>query len=342
MTDSIPAPAPTPALSADQYASEIARLNKIIQVLMDRAEFGINAESSDFSLFQTTISLEEKVRKRTHELQKALAQLAQANEELDTSLTALKTTQAQLVESKKMAALGGLVAGVAHEINTPVGISITASSLLVSDAQEVRQQLQKGTLTQSRIERFLDLIEECGTLSLNSLNRVAHLVSDFKQVAVDQQSMSRHPCHINQVISDACTLLDTKLKAHQVELQLVFEQEIMGDTYESAIGQIITNLINNALEHAFTEPPQSTNRIQIQVQHQDAMLTLLFSDNGKGISPEVLNRVFEPFYTTRRGEGGMGLGLHILYNLVTEILNGTVRCHSELGQGCHFEISFPL
>lgn len=333
-------PTDTTRMNSDQAAMEIARLNKIIQVLMDRAEIGLNTDNSDFSLFQTTINLEEKVRKRTAELQQALGQLAHTNEELDESLKVLKATQDQLVESKKMAALGGLVAGVAHEINTPVGVSITAASVVVSDVKEVKSLLRSGQLTQARMEQFLEMIENCGELTVSSLNRVAHMVSDFKQVAVNQQSMAKQFCDLNQTITDTCFMLQAKISQHQVTLDTQYECAITGQTYESAVAQIITNLINNALSHAFNDTDNGLIRIRTHYDGQLARIT--FSDNGQGIAQDVLGKIFEPFYTTKRGDGGMGLGLHITYNLVTEILNGTIACYSERGRGSRFEIGFPM
>ena len=323
---------------------EIARLKKIIQVLMDRAEHGPNTDSSDFSLFQTTVALEEKVRQRTLELQQALDQLAHTNLELDQSLQELKTTQDQLVESKKMAALGALVAGVAHEINTPVGIGITATSLVTEEVKELKKLLANETLSRSNLDKFLAMIEDSSILTIRNLQRVGNLVSNFKEVAVNQGSMKKQNCHINRCIENSCTMLEPKLSEAHVSLELHLGEDVHCVTYESAIDQIVTNLITNALDHAFSasETPGKKPQITISTNLEDNQFTLLFEDNGKGIQPELVERIFEPFYTTRRGNGGMGLGLHITYNLATEILGGSIQCTSQLGQSTLFKVCFPV
>lgn len=341
---------------AESPQEEIIRLKKIIRVLMDRAEHGPNTDSSDFSLFQTTIALEEKVRQRTQELQQALDQLAHTNLELDRSLQELKATQDQLVESKKMAALGALVAGVAHEINTPVGIGITATSLIVEELKELKKLLDNETLSRKNLDKFLGMIEDSSNLTVRNLQRVGNLVSDFKEVAVNQGSMKKQNCHINHSIENSCTMLGPKLTEADVHLQLHLGEEVHCVTYESAIDQIVTNLITNALDHAFsavksgaekgmnpdTAACLDTAQITISTNLEDNQFTLLFEDNGKGIQPELVERIFEPFYTTRRGSGGMGLGLHITYNLATEILGGNIHCSSLPGQGTLFKICFPI
>ncbi|WP_028299120.1 sensor histidine kinase [Oceanospirillum beijerinckii] len=342
---------------------EITRLKKIIQVLMDRAEHGSNTDSSDFSLFQTTIALEEKVRQRTQELQQALDQLAhtniklaETNLELDHSLSELKSTQDQLVESKKMAALGALVAGVAHEINTPVGIGITATSLVTEEVKELKNLLANETLSRSNLDKFLSMIEDSSNLTIRNLQRVGKLVSNFKEVAVNQGSMKKQHCQINRCIENSTAMLTPKLSEAHVQLQLKLSDDVHCITYESAIDQIVTNLITNALDHAFSSSAPAaiaetesisadsakTRQISISTQLNGHQFTLLFEDNGKGIAPELVERIFEPFYTTRRGSGGMGLGLHITYNLATEILGGSIQCTSQPGQGTQFKLCFPV
>lgn len=329
-----------PNNEAYTQSDEINRLNKIIDVLMDRAEHGLNTDSSDFSLFQTTIALEEKVQSRTLELKETLDKLAQTNDKLDHSLHKLEETQDQLVESKKMAALGALVAGVAHEINTPIGIGITASSLITQEIKELKSLLISENLSQSKLEQFLDIIEESSDLTTRNLQRVGNLVSDFKEVAVNQRSMKKRQTRINHTIQNACIMLAPTLTEQKVVLIPQFGPEIDCQTYESAIDQIITNLITNTLNHAFHQ--QEAGIINISTKLENQQVEILFSDNGKGIEAHLIEKIFEPFYTTRRGSGGMGLGLHIIYNLVTEILAGKIHCTSQLNQGTQFTITFPV
>lgn len=324
----------------ETQTQEIARLQKIIQVLMDRAEHGLNSESSDFSLFQTTVALEEKVRQRTRELHDTMDQLAQANERLDLSLSELRSTQHQLVESRKMSALGGLVAGVAHEINTPAGIAVTASSMIGEEIIELRRLLAEEKLSRSRLDDFLSIIEDSNKLTLRNLQRVSRLVKDFKEVAVNQSTMEKHTVRLDQLIRHTCQLLQPHLNQAGAHLTLNLEKGIYLCTYDAAIEQVITNLVTNALEHAFG-PDHPRPEITLNCYQEEQQIVLLFSDNGKGISDEVRDRVFEPFYTTRRGHGGTGLGLHIAYNLVTEILQGSIEHQPATPTGAAFIIRFP-
>lgn len=325
----------------ETQAQEIARLKQIIQVLMDRAEHGLNSESSDFSLFQTTVTLEEKVRQRTHELHDTMDQLARANEQLDTSLTELKSTQNQLVESRKMAALGGLVTGVAHEINTPAGIAVTASSMIGEEIKELRRLLAEEKLSRNRLDDFLSIIEDSNKLTLRNLQRVSRLVKDFKEVAVNQSSMEKHTIRLDQLIRNTCQLLQPNLTDKQTQLNLKLEKGVYAHTYSIAIEQIITNLITNSLEHGF-KPEHLQPAITIESRTDRNNIQLVFSDNGQGIAEEIRERVFEPFYTTRRGQGGTGLGLHITYNLVTEILQGQIEYQPNSKSGARFCICFPF
>ncbi|MBB1485571.1 sensor histidine kinase [Oceanospirillum sediminis] len=320
---------------------KIERLKKIIQVLMDRAEHSLNSEGSDFSLFQTTVTLEEKVRQRTRELHDAMDQLALANKQLDTSLTELKKTQNQLVESRKMAALGGLVAGVAHEINTPAGIAVTAASLIGEEIKELRLLLQEEKLSRTRLDEFLNTIGDSNTLTLRNLQRVSRLVKDFKEVAVNQSNMEKHTIRLDQLIRNTCQFLQPNLTDKQTRLNLNLEKGVYAHTYSIAIEQIITNLITNSLEHGF-QPEHLQPAITIESRTDNNNIQLIFSDNGQGIAEEIRERIFEPFYTTRRGQGGTGLGLHITYNLVTEILQGQIEYQPDSKSGARFCICFPF
>ncbi len=317
---------------------EIARLNKIINVLMDRAEQSIN-EGSDFSYLQTTIALEDKVLRRTEELHDALDKLAQSNEELDLSLKALHETQQHLIESEKMAALGALVAGVAHEINTPIGIALTTNSHINNETSQIRNALKTSTMTKTRFEDYLNEVDDGCNLSLRNLERASDLIKRFKQVATHQNDLNRQCVDVVEVVKDICSTMSHTLKDKQITLAIEGQGPIIANTYPGAISQIITNLVANSAQHAFTE--KGSHNIQISIQRTQTDISLLCADNGRGVPRDIIKHIFEPFYTTRRGSGGTGLGLHIAYNLATEVLEGDIQCSLPNEGGTLFTVKFP-
>ncbi len=277
--------------------------------------------------------LEQRVLERTR-------QLEHANQELKETLEQLTRTQRQLVESEKMASLGGLVAGVAHEINTPVGVGVTAASHLEARAKAALGAYQEGTLTRTGLEKFLALCDESTRMILVNLRRASELIRSFKQVAVDRSTEERRSFTLRDYLEEVLLSLKPQLKKSAVTVELACDPELTIDSYPGAFSQILTNLVMNALLHAFD--PGQAGRLTIACGQEQGRLSLAFSDDGKGIAPEHLDKIFEPFYTTKRGRGGTGLGLHILYNIVTQQLAGTIRCESTLGQGTAFFLDMPL
>ncbi len=278
-------------------------------------------------------NLDRKVLERTKELE-------QKNRELEEAISRLKETQRQLVESEKMAALGGLVAGVAHEINTPLGIGVTAASHLEILAKEFVKKYEEGKLKRSDFEKFLDNLKQSTSIILSNLNRAAELVRSFKQIAVDQSAGDKRRFNVKKYVEEILMSLKPKWKKtkHKVELECPDDLEIV--SYPGAFSQIITNLIVNSLNHAFEKNQEGLIRLKFYKDGDD--LVFEYSDNGKGIPKDILPKIFEPFFTTKRSKGGSGLGLHILYNLVTQKLKGTVECESEKGKGTKFIIRVPL
>ncbi|MBN2221377.1 MAG: substrate-binding domain-containing protein [Vallitaleaceae bacterium] len=262
------------------------------------------------------------------------------NTELQHTIEVLRNTENQLIESEKMAALGTLVAGVAHEINTPVGVSISATSYLTAEVFKTKQFIEGNQLTRNGLSSFIQNIEEtCKILSVN-LERAAGLVKSFKNIAVDQQSEEQRSFHIKEYLEQILLSLHPKIKKTLIAVLLNCDEDLVINSYPGALSQIITNLMMNALDHAFY--PEEKGQIQIQIQKKEDFLEILFEDNGHGIEPNHLAHIFEPFFTTKRGQGGMGLGLHIVYNLVCHQLKGTIECQSILGSGSRFIISLPI
>jgi signal transduction histidine kinase/CHASE3 domain sensor protein len=263
-----------------------------------------------------------------------------AAQELSQALENLKATQSQLVEAEKMAALGGLVAGVAHEINTPVGVGVTAASLLEDKTATFRSLFQNGQMKRSDLEKYLDTASQSSRMILKNLQRAAELIHSFKQVAVDQSSEERRPFVVRAYLEEILLSLHPKLKRTQLTLETRGDENLTLDSYPGAFAQIVTNLVMNSLIHAY-EPNQS-GKLIFDLKQKDGSFIFEYADDGRGISKENLSKIFDPFFTTKRGQGGSGLGLHIIYNLVTQKLGGTIRCESEVGRGTRFMIELPM
>nr|WP_282099487.1 ATP-binding protein [Pseudoalteromonas luteoviolacea] len=253
----------------------------------------------------------------------------------------LQQTQEQLVQQEKMAGLGRLVSGVAHEINTPLGISITASSHAMKELGECRGLFDSSKLTKNKLHSFLEVMSESLYLLESNLSRAAQLVKNFKQVAVDQSIEERGEVNLGQYLEDTLMSLRPKWKHTEIVVDTQFDDGIVLLTYPGAIAQVLTNLIENSVRHGFEEGKHA-GKIEISLQHTGSHIEWCFVDNGVGMSKETLAKVFDPFYTTRRSAGGTGLGMHIVYNIVTQKLHGEITCQSEHHQGCQFVIKLPI
>ena len=270
-------------------------------------------------------NLEQKVQERTRELSEALAHL--------------KATQAQLIESEKMASLGNLVAGVAHEINTPLGIGITAASTLEHKTKTTVVAFENKELKVSALKTYLEGATRSSQLILSNLERAGKLVQSFKQVAVDQTHLDKRQFTVKKYIKDTLTNLTPHLKQAQHQIMINGDDNLEIDSYPGAFSQVITNLVMNSLTHAY--PDERIGQLTFEFGAETERLVLRYQDDGCGIPAENLGKIFEPFFTTRRIHGGTGLGLHIVYNLVTQKLKGTIRCESTLNKGTTFILDLP-
>jgi signal transduction histidine kinase len=239
-----------------------------------------------------------------------------------------------------MAALGGLVAGVAHEINTPVGVGVTAASSLRESAVNVLALYKQGKMKKSDLEDFLDVSDRTSRMILNNLERAADLIQSFKQVAVDQSSEAIRSFDVKTYLEEILMSLGPKLKQANLKCEVECPVGTVMKSFAGAFSQIITNLVMNAIMHAYD--PGQAGTLRIRVTAEAGQLRLDFSDDGKGISADIIGKIFDPFFTTRRGTGGSGLGLNIVYNLVTQTLKGSIACESEPGKGALFRIECPL
>jgi len=266
--------------------------------------------------------MEEKVVARTNDLEKSLKQL--------------KQTQNHLVESEKMASLGRLVAGVAHELNTPLGVSVTASSNLLELIEQLRVAFEAQTLTRKEFVSSIANINQAGSIVYRNLNRAAELVANFKLVAVDTSNDEEREINLKEYLTDLVSSLSPALKKGHHSIQIDCSDDLVIKVDPGVIAHIFTNLILNSLIHGFEDTQEG--QITITADLESSKLRVDFQDNGKGMTKEVQSKIFEPFYTTKRGAGGSGLGMNIVYNLIVQKLKGTISCHSEVGNGTKFTI----
>lgn len=277
-------------------------------------------------------NLEEKVILRTKALR-------DSNQELLDALEQVHQYQSQVIQSEKMASLGQMVAGVAHEVNTPIGLGVTASTMLSDKIDDISRDLDAQSLTAPQLSKFLAESKENTQIIYRNLTRAADLISSFKQVAVDQTAGSVRKINLKNYIQEIIMSMQPSLKKYRHVIEVECDDEAWVITKPGPINQIIINMIMNAVVHAFKSMEQG--KINIRASVNNGTCYLQIKDNGCGIEEKIKQKVFDPFVTTNRGDGGSGLGLHLVYNLVTQALNGKIVVHSEVNKGAQFNIEFP-
>lgn len=274
------------------------------------------------------------------ERKQAEKEIYSANVELKKTLENLRKAQYQLVESEKKASWGELMAGIAHEVNTPLGIGVTAASLLRDRTKEFNGLFQCNTMKKSDLITFLDTASKSSEIILINLQRASELIRSFKQIAIDQSSEEKRIVKVNAYLHDILRSLRPKIKNTKHIFGIECPEGLEFDSYPGALAQIITNLIINSISHGYEKNDEG--HIIIKVTRDNNHLFLNYSDDGKGIDNEILEHIFDPFFTTTRAHGGSGLGLHLVYNLVSRKLKGTIKCKSEPGKGTTFSITLPI
>ena len=271
---------------------------------------------------------------------KSSALIEEKNTQLEKTMGELTLTQEQLLESEKMASLGGLIKGIAHEVNTPAGIVLTADSSLLERTIEIREIFNKGEITQANLAEYLDDSIQCTELSLANIRRVAELIQTFKKVAVDQSSNDQRSFNLAEYIEQVIVSTHSLTHKGKHTVNVSCPEDLVLYNYPGAFAQIISILISNSVHHGFVNKEHGMITFDFSSQGDD--LVINFEDDGVGASQEVIDNIFEPFYTTTRGSGGSGLGAHILFNLVTQLLMGNIKCTAGTEQGLHFEIIIPM
>ena len=281
-----------------------------------------------------TVALDIGERKRSEQ------EMRKARDSAETALRNLRETQASLIEAEKLAALGRLVAGVAHEVNNPVGISLTVASALERKAANFAAEVERGDLRRSSLNDFLNTSRDASSQLVANLNRAAELIQSFKQVAADRNYSDQRSFDLADLTEQVVMSLRPGLRKHNLTLNVECQANLIMNSYPGPYGQVLTNLFLNAVAHAFPDGRAGTIEIQARASGKDNV-EIIFADNGCGMSLDVRRRAFDPFFTTRRDQGGTGLGLHIVYSIVTNRLGGRLDLDSEPGSGTRIQIILP-
>ncbi|MDB5501120.1 MAG: ATP-binding region, ATPase-like [Tardiphaga sp.] len=319
---------PLQQIMASMHAITSGDYGRMVQGIAARDEVGAMARAVE-------VFRENAIAKREAE-----NELRASKEKAESALLELNAAQQNLIDAERLAALGGLVAGVAHEVNNPIGISLTVASSFARRTDMFEAELRSNTpLRRSQLEEFVRTSQDAAQQLVANLHRAGELIQSFKQVAVDRSHAERRQFSLSEATDQIIASLRPVLKKAPITLTVEVPDGLMIDGYPGSYGQILTNLFLNAVNHAFPGGRPGAITIAARLRGDDIEIT--FSDNGAGMSPDVQRQAFDPFFTTRRNEGGTGLGLHIVYNLVTQQLGGRMMLESRLGQGTTFRIIMP-
>ncbi|KAM3102922.1 ATP-binding protein [Phormidesmis sp. 146-12] len=327
-------------LTVQRLTATLIEVSAVLFVLIGIGSWWLVLTQESRQLAQEELDKQNLLlQQEIEERQLAEVQLQEKAQQLEQTLYNLQQAEAQLIQTEKMAALGGLVAGIAHEINTPIGIGVTAASLLVEKTTAFSDSFRRNTMKRSDLEKFLALAQQSSQMTLTNLNRAAQLIQSFKQVAVDQSSESRRVFNFRAYLEEVLLQLSpiVKTTTHLIEVQ--GDRHLTLNSYPGAFSQIVTNLVMNSLLHAYS--PGEQGHITLRFEQIEEQIIFEYADDGQGIPLENLSKIFEPFFTTKRGQGGSGLGLHIVYNLVTQKLGGKIQCESRPSMGAKFIIKLP-
>jgi signal transduction histidine kinase len=276
-----------------------------------------------------------------HDLQANLKrQVEERTAELQARMEELERTRQELVQSEKMASLGRLVAGFAHELNTPIGVAVSSASVLDNKTKEINTLLSQDEIDGDALDAILNQFSEASALITSNLKRASELVNSFKRTAVDQSSEDIRRFNVNGMFDDIIKTLHSRFKPSNVQIQIDCADDINVYSVPGSVEQIITNLLLNSLEHAYDDGQNGLIKISAKLNQE--RLHIEYQDNGKGMTAETQAKIFEPFFTTNRARGGSGLGMYISYNLVTSQLHGDMQCSSALGEGTTFSLDFPI
>lgn len=308
-------------------------IHVVWQDITERKEAEGKVELYQRELQRLNQQLEEKVKRRTLDLEKS-------NEHLLETLERLNETQQQLVESEKMASLGTMVTGVAHEINTPLGVCLTASTSLNSELEQIKAKQADKCMTVEDFNNFLFIASETTDLLINNVEKAATLIQSFKQISADQTTEAQRIFNLQETLNDIKLSVTPKLKLSNVNMDIQSPYNIELDSYPGTLTRVIVNLIVNSIEHGFTGGEE--NQIHLSAELLQDEIVLRYRDNGKGIEPDIQSKVFDPFFTMSRGKGNTGLGMSMSYNLIAQKMGGSMAIDASVTDGACFVITLPL
>lgn len=329
----------------NRASNAIAKGNYSVRVKVDgsnelsdlSSNFNHMADSIEASIAEISglkEGLEARVRERTEALNAS-------NELLAANVAKLESAREQLVKSEKLASLGALVAGVSHELNTPIGNALVAATTVHQKTVDFAATVAQDKVSRKALETFLAASIEGNVLVERALRRAVDLISSFKMVAVDQASERRRVFNLAQTVGEVIKTLTYLRKLDNQHIQVDVDEALEMDSFPGPLVQVLSNLFENALTHAFVDREEGYMKLSAKLV-APARVCIAFSDNGRGIAPEHLKHVFDPFFTTRLGRGGSGLGLNIVNNIVEGLLGGSIRVESQIGVGTRFTIDLPL
>jgi len=259
--------------------------------------------------------------------------------ELKKALEKLDKMQKYLIESEKMVSLGSLVAGVTHEVSTPIGLGITGMSHFLHQTKKLRKLYDEQKMSQDDFENYLGDVEKTADIVYLNLLNATNVIKSFKRISVDQSSGQKYEFELGEYIDEIINSLHNRVKHTNIQILNKIDSKIMLNSYPGYFSQIFINLIMNSLTHAFKEGQSGTIEIDATLQGDD--LKIGYKDDGSGICDKDLSRIYEPFFTTKKNNGGSGLGMQIVHHLVTHELNGAISVKSQVGKGVHFSITLP-
>lgn len=312
----------------DEIDVLVQAFNELSQQMNDQLQQKTAAQQQ---LKTINLELEDRVDERTQNLQHTV-------DELNQTLDELHSAQNKLIEAEKLSSLGGMVAGIAHEINTPLGLCITIHSYINDHYHTVKKSFENGEMRKQDFVDFISMMEESMAILDKNLQRAAHLIKSFKQVSEDQTGEHIRRFNLLDYLKEILETLSPKLKQTKHKVIVDCSDTLWMETYAGSISQIITNLIMNSMVHAFESTPEGI--IRIQAAEEKGNIIIRYTDNGCGLSAEAKAKIFEPFYTTKRGNGGTGLGMHLVYNIISQRLNGEIQIDNT-EQGAAFRLVLP-